>query len=360
MSLLNKSSAEVVEKREYSQLDLLDALKTVREGVVAVDENMRIVGSNDAAINMFAHSDGSLKGKRVSEVVRDVSVHDALAKVLSEGDASKIKLEILLPEKKTYEVNVTPLELNSARHAIAVFYDLTQIEHLENVRQEFLSNISHELRTPLTSIMAFVETLENSAIDNEANNRRFLSVIRKNVKRMHHLINDISELSSIEAGTIRIEIEKLPLSNLIKEVFASLSAKAEQRNILLKNEVPENVKVTADIIRLEQMMTNLIDNAIKFNRENGVVTVRHERRESMDVISIIDTGEGILKEHTSRVFERFYRIDRARSREIGGTGLGLAIVKHLVRIHGGRLEVDSTPGKSATFIIKLPVNSITT
>jgi two-component system phosphate regulon sensor histidine kinase PhoR len=171
---------------------------------------------------------------------------------------------------------------------------------------------------------------------------------------MHLLIDDIRELSSIESGQIKIELNKVNLARHIDEVFTNLSGKAEDRAVKLINKVPKEASVYADVIRLEQMLTNLIDNAIKFNRQSGEVTVRHSQDEIYDEISVTDTGEGISGEHLQRIFERFYRTDRARSREIGGTGLGLAIVKHLVILHGGEVSAESTTGKGTTFSFKLP------
>jgi two-component system phosphate regulon sensor histidine kinase PhoR len=260
-------------------------------------------------------------------------------------------------ERRKYNVHIAPIALGATKGAIGFFYDITKVEHLENVRQEFLSNISHELRTPLTSIIAFVETLEDGAIEDSKNNLRFLGVIRKNAERMHRLIDDISELSLIESGRVRVEIKPKHPSPLVEEIFTNLSAKAKDRNIELINEIPEDVAVFADATRLEQMLTNLIDNAIKFNREGGSVTVSHTRKETSDLIAIADAGEGISNEHLQRIFERFYRTDRARSREIGGTGLGLAIVKHLARLHGGEVSVASTLGQGTTFTIELPGKS---
>ena len=224
----------------------------------------------------------------------------------------------------------------------------------ESIRQEFLSNISHELRTPLTSILAFVETLEDGAIDDDENNRRFLGVIRRNAERMRCLISDILELSMIESGRVAIEIRPVDLSNLVNAVFSDLSAKATARSVTLKNEVREQMQINADPIRLEQMLTNLIENAIKFNRDNGSVIVSHRRSGERDLISVNDTGEGILPEHIDRIFERFYRADRARTSEVGGTGLGLAIVKHLAKLHGGEVSGRSELGIGSTFTIEVP------
>jgi two-component system phosphate regulon sensor histidine kinase PhoR len=171
---------------------------------------------------------------------------------------------------------------------------------------------------------------------------------------MHFLIDDISELSSIETGNVKIEIQKINLHNIVKEVFATLEAKAEKREITLENDIPKKTFVKADYLRLEQMLTNLADNAIKFNSQTGIVTVSYEQEESTDIIKVSDTGEGIMREHLQRIFERFYRIDHSRTREIGGTGLGLAIVKHLARLHKGEVNVTSILGEGTTFSISIP------
>ena len=330
-----------------------EILKTLREGVIIVGEDTRILASNQAAGDAFGRGNGAFELKRLSEVIRDLSVHKAFQRALEEEVASEVEFEFLAGEKRNFSVRVSPLELDGEKGAVGIFYDLTQIARLEKVRQEFLSNVSHELRTPLTSILAFVETLEDGAIEDEENNRRFLSVIRKNARRMHRLIDDILELSSIEAGNVTVEPKEMNLSALIAEVFTNLSAKAAEKRLKLENNVPGSVTIFADPVRLEQILTNLVDNAVKFNREEGAIRLSHERKGEKDFIHIADTGEGISAEHLQRIFERFYRTDRARSREIGGTGLGLAIVKHLARLHGGEVSATSSPGKGSTFTLEL-------
>jgi len=354
MSFLNTwfASKEIDEKPSRPILGKI--LETLREGVLVVRQDTRILASNAAAYNAFARRNGALEEKRLSEVIRDFSLHEAFRRALQSGETSDIELEIPGIEKRKYDVHIAPIQLDNINGAIGFFHDITQIEHLEKVRQEFLSNISHELRTPLTSIMAFVETLEDGAIEDKENNQRFLSVIRKNAQRMHHLIDDILELSTIETGKINLELKQTNLAAHVEEVFTNLSTKANDRRIKLINEVPDDVRVFADVVRLEQMLTNLIDNAIKFNRAKGSVTVSCTENGTKDIISVADTGEGISGEHQTRIFERFYRTDRARSREIGGTGLGLAIVKHLARLHGGEVSVASTLTKGTIFSIELP------
>jgi two-component system phosphate regulon sensor histidine kinase PhoR len=201
--------------------------------------------------------------------------------------------------------------------------------------------------------VAFVETLEAGALDDRENSERFLAIIRKNAARMQNLIDDILELSAIEAGNVGVKVEEFELSPLLNDVIMSLAAKASSRGITVTNQVHADTIVSADPRRLEQMLSNLVDNAIKFNRDGGMVTIGCESGTRTRIL-VKDTGEGIPAQHLERLFERFYRVDRARSREMGGTGLGLAIVKHLARAHGGEVRVRSELGEGSTFEIDLP------
>lgn len=351
------SSYRLSTGKSASHKILQGILDTAREAVFVVDGAMRIKAANGMAHRAFSRGVvGSLEDRRLSEVIRDLKLHEAFRRSVQTREPSDIKLEITGNERRSYDIHIAPVELDGAWHAIGVFYDLTQIERLEKVRQEFLSNISHELRTPLTSIMAFVETLEDGAIDDSKNNRRFLSVIRRNAERMHDLIADILELSLIESGNVSIEKGQVRLAHMIDDVFATLSNKAAERDIELAHDVGPETRVPADPGRLEQILTNLIDNAIKFNRPSGSVDVSWHFGEGKHVISVSDTGEGIMPEHLNRIFERFYRLDRARTRDVGGTGLGLAIVKHLVRLHGGEISVTSELGRGTSFFVELPIH----
>lgn len=329
-------------------------LDAARECVIVVDASMRVAHCNVPAAVAFSRGGLDLEMRRLSEVIRDLDLHEAFQKTIAAQVSADVKLELPTPDARKFDVHVAPIELNGENFGIGFFYETTQIDRLETVRQEFLSNISHELRTPLTSILAFVETLENGGIEDEENNLRFLGVIRRNAERMHSLIADILELSLIESGNVTVEIKEIRLCEAVQDVLNSLSARAQERSIHLKNLVPRETTVFADNVRLEQMLTNLIDNAIKFNRTGGTVTVEYSTANGRDVVSVTDTGEGILPEHTTRIFERFYRADRARSREVGGTGLGLAIVKHLARLHGGEVSVYSKLGTGTEFRIELP------
>jgi two-component system phosphate regulon sensor histidine kinase PhoR len=340
-----------------SSNNLSSLLAATREGVVVVDPTLRVIAANAPAELSFARNGTPLVNRRLSEVIREFRLHDAFQRAITSGESSDIKIDFTVAERRSYDVHVAPIEHENARHAIGFFYDITPVERLEKMRQEFLSNISHELRTPLTSIIAFVETLEDGAIDDKENNRRFLGVIRRNSERMHSLISDISELSMIESGNISIEKNHIRLFNIVEEVFASFSSHASERTVSLVNEVAADARVLADPGRLEQMIMNLVDNAIKFNIAGGSVRVSLDEQPGRSHIRVTDTGEGIMPEQLGRVFERFYRIDRARTREVGGTGLGLAIVKHLAKLQGGEISVVSKLGEGTVFTIEIPAVS---
>lgn len=352
---MNASESTILNAAGRSGGRLLQAfIDTAREAVFVIDESMKIRAANRSACTVFGRIGGDLEDRRLTEVIRDLQLHEAFRGAITQQETSDLRLDIGSLEKRTFDIHIAPLDIERRPHAVGFFYDVSQVERLERVRQEFLSNISHELRTPLTSIMAFVETLEDGAIDDSENNRRFLGVIRRNAERMHMLIADILELSLIESGNVSIDKVQVRLAHLVDEIFDSLSAKAEAREVLLVHDISPDERVIADPGRLEQMLTNLIDNAIKFNRRGGSVDVALARTSRSSLITVSDTGEGIMAEHLGRIFERFYRLDRGRTREVGGTGLGLAIVKHLARLHGGEVSAESVLGRGTSFCIELP------
>jgi two-component system phosphate regulon sensor histidine kinase PhoR len=352
----------------------------MREGLLVVDKDMKVVASNTAAHRLFNLSRGKLDTQRLTELTRNPAIYGAFLDALKGTERRGVKVETHGAERLVFDLRTVPLssgsprvskgsngsgeeveEVQAAEGALGVFIDITRLERLEQVRQEFLSNVSHELRTPLTAILAFIETLEAGAIDDQEASHRFLAIIRRNAIRMQELIDDILELSAIESGNVRVRAELVELAPIATDVIASLATNASAKGIIVTSAVARDAMVYADARRLEQMLTNLVENAIKFNREHGTVTIRFERgqgpgdsgTESRDKIVVADSGEGIPAQHVERLFERFYRVDRARSRELGGIGLGLAIVKHLARAHGGEVTVSSELGKGSTFTIEL-------
>jgi two-component system phosphate regulon sensor histidine kinase PhoR len=354
----------------------------MREGLLVVDKDMRVVASNAAAHRLFNLSKGKLNTQRLTELTRNPAIYSAFLDALQGSERSGVRIQTHGPERLIFDLRVVPLGHSSnpndsdtadAEGALGVFVDITRIERLEQIRQEFLSNVSHELRTPLTAILAFVETLETGALDDKESSERFLSIIRRNAVRMQDLIDDTLELSAIEAGNVQLRAEQVELYPIVNDIVSSLAVRAADQRIEVTNEVAHAATVYADARRLEQMLTNLVENAIKFNRTGGQVKIRceggdradksrtvnekksrHSETDNRDLITVEDTGEGIPSQHLERLFERFYRVDRARSPEMGGTGLGLAIVKHLARAHGGEVTVRSELGKGSTFTIELP------
>jgi two-component system phosphate regulon sensor histidine kinase PhoR len=335
--------------------DLLAAtINEMREGLLVIDADMRVLASNRAAQHLLSNVEPSITSRRLTELTRNPAIYDAFLDGVRGTERVGVQVETFGPDRRAFDLRVVPLRNRGViTGAVGVFFDVTRLERLETVRQEFLSNVSHELRTPLTSIVALSETLEVGAIDDPENNRRFLSIIQKNATRMHRLIDDILELSAIEAGNVKIRPELVRLRPLVEDVVGTLAATAALRNISIRNLVSSESEVFADPHRLVQMLTNLIENAVKFNREGGTVSITFSRNDR-DQISVEDTGEGIPSHHLDRLFERFYRVDRARSRELGGTGLGLAIVKHLAKSHGGEVSVTSRFGEGTQFKIDLP------
>ena len=246
-------------------------------------------------------------------------------------------------------VSVIPDRASGERWVLALFFDITRLEALENVRQEFVANVSHELRTPLTSIRAFVETLLEGGMDDRTNREKFLQVIQRQSGHMQELIDDLTDLSRIETGAIELEREPVDLAEVTRDVLERVRDRHPDADVELREDFPEPVRGPFDRRRMEQVLVNLVENAVKFNRPGGHVTVRGRRDGARIRNEVEDDGIGIPSESIPKIFNRFYRVDKARSKEVPGTGLGLAIVKHLVRLHGGTVQVRSELGRGSTF-----------
>jgi two-component system phosphate regulon sensor histidine kinase PhoR len=225
---------------------------------------------------------------------------------------------------------------------------------LETMRKDFVANVSHELKTPLTSIKGFVETLLEGALDDKENNRNFLKIIQDHTERLNKLVDDLLSLSHLESKEIILEKENIPLWQLVDKVIQGFKAQLKKKGVEVKNELPQGLFLNADKDRLEQVFTNLIDNAIKFNKEKGSIWIYSETAGNTIKIAIEDSGLGIPQKDIPRIFERFYRVDKARSRELGGTGLGLSIAKHVIELHNGSIAVESTEGFGSKFFFTLP------
>ncbi|MCX5810579.1 MAG: ATP-binding protein, partial [Proteobacteria bacterium] len=234
---------------------------------------------------------------------------------------------------------------------IVLLHDITDFKNLERMKKEFIANISHELRTPLTAIKGFVETLED---EEDVKNKRYLEIIKRHADRLIHIVGDLLLLSENEEKGAELELEEVSLKNIIENVLKIFENRAKEKNININVTIQDTLPfIQADPFKLEQMFINLIDNAIKYTEE-GEITISITENNGLIVINVRDTGIGISNEYLPRIFERFYVVDKSRSKRLGGTGLGLSIVKHIVNLHGGTIDVESTPGKGTQFIITLP------
>jgi two-component system phosphate regulon sensor histidine kinase PhoR len=325
------------------------------EGLLLLDRNRKIYLANRAFKNLFGLKI-ELRGKTVMEALR---VHE-LAELVERAEVEKqvLDYELKLPDlsERWLQVNAAVITDSAGERegTILVFHDLTRLKQLERTRQEFVANVSHELRTPLSLIKGYVETLLDGARNDPAIAERFLKIIERNTQRLDLLIQDLLTISALESERIKLNLQPVQLRPLVEKVFTDLKPPADNKNIDLVSQLPE-LTASADSNRLEQVLANLVDNAIKYGRAQGHVTVGGKIMDDGKLeIFVQDDGPGIPAESLDRVFERFYRVDKARSRDQGGTGLGLSIVKHIVQAHGGEVWVKSELGKGATFFFTLP------
>jgi two-component system phosphate regulon sensor histidine kinase PhoR len=297
-----------------------------------------------------------LRGKTIMEALR---VHELAALVERvERDGQVFDYELKLPElsERWLQVNAAAISNSAGERegTILVFHDLTRLKQLERTREEFVANVSHELRTPLSLIKGYVETLMDGARNNPEVVERFLKIIERNTQRLDLLIQDLLTISALESGRVKLNLQPVVLRPLVEKVFTDLKTRAEEKDVKLANQLNDLIAL-ADAHRLEQVFANLVDNAIKYGRTQGAVTVGGRKTDAGKIeVFVQDDGPGIPPEALDRVFERFYRVDKARSREQGGTGLGLSIVKHIVQNHDGEVWAKSELGKGAAFFFTLP------
>jgi len=339
---------------------LTSLLAGVDEAVLVLDHELHVKAYNDQALELFGLHDLSDPIRLIS-VTRDQIIHTLIRQTLDNGVGHDERIQTVIGNERTLQVRATPIfdaGQSKCVGVVACLRDLSHIEHLERVRREFFANLSHDIRTPLTSILAYVETLLDGALADADNNVRFLEIIHRNATRLNILISDYSNLSLIESGGLKLHLEEVRLGQLIEELKVMFHSQLEGNQIELCINVPGNFTIHADPQRLVQILTNLVDNAIKFNKPDGKVFIEAETKGYFSVITVRDTGSGITPQDLPRIFERLYRADKSRTPGVGGSGLGLAIVKHLIQAHGGVVEVDSIPNSGSTFRVKLPIVGI--
>jgi len=355
-------AAEIENAQRRQQQTSVDAkaqqqvlFNSMIEGLLLLDRAQKIYLANRSFKNLFGLKI-ELRGKTVLEALRLHELEDLVTRVQAEGQV--FDYEIKLPDlsERWLRVNAAVISNSAGERegTILVFHDLTRLKQLERTREEFVANVSHELRTPLSLIKGYVETLLDGARNNPEVAERFLKIIERNTQRLDLLIQDLLTISALESGRLKLNLQPLELRSLGEKVLADLHAKAENKNVSLVNELPE-FTANADVNRLDQVFANLVDNAIKYGRANGTVTIGGKKLDDGKLeLFVRDDGPGIPAESLDRVFERFYRVDKARSRDQGGTGLGLSIVKHIVQAHGGEVRCESELGRGATFFFTLP------
>ena len=353
--------ADLEELQRRQQRILLDAqaqqqvlFNSMIEGLLLLDSQGKIYLANRAFKNLFGLKT-ELRGQSLLEALRVPELAELVARVQAEKPVLDYELRLPTLHERWLHVNAAAIT-NSAgerQGTILVFHDLTRLKQLEHTREEFVANVSHELRTPLSLIKAGVETLLDGACHQPEPRERFLKIIERNAHRLDLLIQDLLTISALESGRLKLEWQAVALRPLAEKILADLQPRAEAKAMTLKNELPE-MTARGDVHRLEQVLANLVDNAVKYGRTGGTVVLGGTKQADHRLeIFVRDDGPGIPPEALGRVFERFYRVDKARSREQGGTGLGLAIVKHIVQAHGGEVRVESRPGQGATFYFTL-------
>jgi len=364
MSLqLQNKIEEISTEKDYLQT----LLRGIMEGVLVVDARGRILMVNNA-LRQLLSLPPHVEDRTPLEIIRNAELERTLRQVLQDGENTTLELTLPSPEGKTFEVNVVSISPSPAgmlkedegrRGVIAVFHDITRLKELEKIRRDFVANVSHELRTPLTTIKGYAETLLEGALKEEVASQ-FVQVIKRHSDRLEKIVEDLLILSKIESKEFQLKMESLSVSDLIGDVLDFIKEPLNKKKISVSvGELPLTLLVNGDRQYLEQVLINILDNAIKYGHERGRMIISATERDQREVeISVKDDGIGIPKEDLLRVFERFYRVDKGRSHDLGGTGLGLSIVKHIVQAHGGRIWVESQLGEGSTFYFTLPQKNI--
>jgi two-component system phosphate regulon sensor histidine kinase PhoR len=345
-----------LEREQAKATAVLDAMV---EGVIATDGHDHIILINERARALFGLGRARADRLPLLEVIRNVDLHDVLGESRLTADGAVVSREVRLsePSERVLQVHAVPLRFTGeARGVVMVLHDITELRRLEQVRTEFVANVSHELRTPLTAIHGYLETLLDGALEEPENARKFLGIVFRHTERLGRLTDDLTDLSNIELGRISLRPEPTALAEVADSVLAIIAPRAGAGQVTVEAKLPPDLPaVVADRDRLAQILINLVDNAVKYTPKGGRVWLEGRVREPGVVeVAVCDTGVGIPKADLPRLTERFYRVDKARSRELGGTGLGLAIVKHLVLAHGGELTIESELWKGTTVRFTLP------
>lgn len=356
LNILARNLQRITKEQEMQNDRLRAVIENMGTPLILIDDKGCIILTNQMYKEMFRVEETDIIGKTYLEVIEHEDVKQIIEHIFM--TEQKIRRQITIPihiQMKNLEVYGAPIisSNNEWKGIVLVFHDITEIKKLEKVRKDFVANVSHELKTPVTSIKGFTETLLDGALHDEKALESFLNIILKESNRLQSLVYDLLELSKIEQEDLKLNINQVEMNKMIHDIVDSLKKRAEDKQIDIQIFEEQLLTVEGDSLRLQQIFINLLSNAIAYTLPSGKVEVHIQDDDEFVVISIADTGIGIEKEEIPRIFERFYRVDRARSRNSGGTGLGLAIVKHSVEAHHGEIHVESEVGKGSRFIVKL-------
>jgi two-component system phosphate regulon sensor histidine kinase PhoR len=336
---------------------LMTAFASMTEGVLILNAEDKIEFVNQALSNMLAEQYGDINSKTLMEAFRDVELQKAFLKFKEKHDT--VIEEIIFDSVEPVILSVSISSVHNypeEEKAMFVFHNVTRLKKLEKIRVDFVANVTHEIRTPLTAIIGYLETIKAGTANNIDEMKRFIDISLKQAQRLNRLVEDLLVISKVELGELGFRFEEISLRNALEGVIPLVEAKARLKNITIHNKVQENgAPIRADRDRLTQILVNILDNAVKFTPEAGSVFIESEQKDNYALLTITDTGIGIPKEEVQRLGERFYRVDRSRSRDLGGTGLGLSIVKHLMIAHGGKMEIESQLGKGTKVSLFFPL-----
>jgi len=357
LNRMAQAAGEKVDRLAKNLAETEALLGGMEEGVLILDVNGRIKKMNGAMGTILAHAFPSDVGKHYLEVFRDPELNDLIQATLADKKGYRRSLSPLGQPGKTFQIQSSSVQYpeNGGEGVIVVFHDVTDLKRLERVRQDFVANVSHELRTPLTAIKGYVEALRDGVLQDPTQAEKFLGVIQRHSERMDKIVSDLLLLSEMESADRVLQKETVHLPEIIRTAVETLRPQAEGKKQNLRVEPMEGLPaLRADSQKIHQVIINLLHNAISYTPEEGSITVEATPEPDGVEVSVTDNGIGIPSEDLSRIFERFYRVDKGRSRELGGTGLGLSIVKHIVEAHGGQVRVESKPGKGSRFTFFLP------
>jgi two-component system, OmpR family, phosphate regulon sensor histidine kinase PhoR len=332
-------------------------LKSMAEGVLAVDHQMRIMFCNQSLAHALGLRTLVEENTPLVGLVRDPALLSLISGVLASGDQESRKLQFT-GDDSVFEAYASPLDVPPHRGALVILHDITGLERLERIRRDFVANVSHEMRTPLTAIRGYAETLLGGALSDTEYNRRFVEIIQAHAIRLNNIASDLLTLSDLESGRRDVEPGPISVEEAVNTALLTVEAEARVRGVNLVRGPVRDAIITGHALRLEQALVNLLDNAVKFNKPGGEARIEAGTAPDGRIfIAVSDTGRGIPSDDVPRIFERFYRVDKARSREVGGTGLGLSIVRHVVERMEGTIKVESRLGKGSTFTISFPPSS---